>query len=93
MDTTYVSTLLVVFLVLASLAVSISYLYVDEDDLRSMAEVSSRTGTNAIKKRMLEQISTDPRRLGSVVNDTIQTAARSAATDHAMGKCARAKMR
>jgi len=86
MDTTYVSTLLVVFLVLASLAVSIGYLYVDEDDLRSMAEVSSRTGTNAIKKRMLEQISTDPGRLESVVNDTIQTAARSAATDHATGK-------
>jgi hypothetical protein len=86
MDTTYVSTLLVVFLVLASLAVSIGYLYVDEDDLRSMAEVSSRTGTNAIKKRMLEQISTDPGRLASVVNDTTQIAARGVATDHATGK-------
>jgi hypothetical protein len=86
MDTTYVSTLLVVFLVLASLAVSIGYLYVDEDDLRTMAEVSSRTGANAIKKRMLEQISTDPGRLESVLNDTVQTAARSAATDHAMGR-------
>nr|AOR51056.1 hypothetical protein [uncultured bacterium pAG2] len=86
MDTTYVSTLLVVFLVLASLAVSIGYLYVDEDDLRSMAEVSSRTGANTIKKRMLEQVSADPGRLESVLNDTVQTAARNVATDHAMGK-------
>jgi len=37
MDSTYVSTMLVVFLVLASLAVSIGYLYVDEDDLRNTA--------------------------------------------------------
>lgn len=86
MDTTYVSTLLVIFLVLASLAVSIGYLYVDEDDLRSMAVVSSRTGANEIKKRLLEQASSDPGSLETVVNDSVQTAARNAATDHATGK-------
>ena len=37
MDTTYVGIMLVVFLVIASLAVSIGYLYIDEDDMRNMA--------------------------------------------------------
>jgi len=86
MDTTYVSILLVVFLVIASLAVSIGYLYVDEDDMRNMAELSALAGTRDIKNRMLTQLRTDPGRLESVANDTVQTAARSTAVDHSLGK-------
>lgn len=86
MDTTYVSTMLVVFLVLAALAVSIGYLYVDEDDLLNMAELSAMAGAQGVKKRLLEQMRTEPGNLGSVVSDTVQSAARSAAVNHALGK-------
>jgi len=86
MDTNYVSIWLVVFLVVASLAVSIGYLYVDEEDMRSMAEQSALAGTQEIKKRMLAQLRTDPGKLESVANDTVQTAARSTAVVHALGK-------
>ena len=86
MDTTYASIMLVVFLVLASLAVSIGYLYVDEDDMRNMAELSAMAGARDIKNRMLAQLRTDPAKLESVANDTVQTAARSTAVDHALGK-------
>jgi len=86
MDTTYITTMLVVFLVLASLAVSIGYLYVDEDDLRNMAELSALTGTQDIKKRVLAQLQADPGKLESVTADTVQSAARNTAVDHAFGK-------
>jgi hypothetical protein len=86
MDTTYASIMLVVFLVLASLAVSIGYLYVDEDDMRSMAELSALAGTQGIKTRLLAQLRTDPGKLESVTNDTVQSAARSTAVDYALGK-------
>ena len=86
MDTNYVSIMLVVFLVLASLAVSIGYLYVDEEDMRTMAELSAMAGTRDIKKRMLAQIRTDPANLDTVTSDTVQSAARSIAVDHALGK-------
>jgi hypothetical protein len=86
MDTTYVTTMLVVFLVLASLAVSIGYLYVDEEDLRNMAELSALAGTQDIKRRMLAQIQTDPGKLKSVTDDTVQSSPRNKAVDHAFGK-------
>jgi len=86
MDTTYASIMLVVFLVLASLAVSIGYLYVDEEDMRNMAELSALAGAQNIKNRTLAQLRTDPGKLESVTGDTVQTAARSTAVDHALGK-------
>ena len=86
MDTTYVSIMLVVFLVIASLTVSIGYLYVDEDDMRNMAELSALAGAQDIKKRMLGQLRADPGKLESVTDDTVQSAARNTAVDHAFGK-------
>jgi hypothetical protein len=86
MDTTYASIMLVVFLVLASLAVSIGYLYVDEEDMRNMAELSAMAGAQDIKKRMLAELRTDPGKLENVANDTVQSVARSTAVDHAFGK-------
>jgi hypothetical protein len=86
MDTTYASIMLVVFLVLASLAVSIGYLYVDEEDMRNMAELSAMAGVQDIKKRMLAELRTDPGKLESVAEDTVQSVARSTAVEHAFGK-------
>lgn len=86
MDTSYVNIMLVAFLVVALLAVSIGYLYVDEEDMHSIAELSALAGTRDIKKRLLAQLRTDPGKLDSVVNDTVQTAARSTAVDQAFGK-------
>lgn len=86
MDTTYVNIMLVVFLVIASLAVSIGYLYVDEEDMRSMAEMAALAGAKDIKNRTLAQLRTGPGKLESVANDTVQSAARSTAVDHALGK-------
>ena len=41
MDTTYVGIMLVVFLVIAGLAINIGYMYVSEDDLQNAAEVAA----------------------------------------------------
>jgi len=78
--------MLVVFLVLASLAISIGYLYVDEEDMRNMAELSALAGSQGIKNRMLAQLRTDPGKLESVTSDTVQAAARGTAVDQALGK-------
>ena len=86
MDTTYVNTMLAVFLVLAFLAISIGYLYVDEDDLRNMAELSALAGAQDIKNRMLTQLRTDPGRLESVTGDAVQSAARNTAVEKSFGK-------
>lgn len=86
MDTSYVGIMLVVFLVLASLAVSVGYLYVDEEDMHAMAEVAALAGTQEIKKRMLEQLRVSPGTLKSVTDDTVQSAARTTAADSALGK-------
>lgn len=86
MDTTFVGIMLVVFLVVASLAVSIGYLYIDEEDMLNMAELSALAGAQEIKKRTLAQLRTDPGRLENVVSDTVQTAARNTAVDQALGK-------
>src|SRR5689334_17446957 len=78
--------MLVVFLVIASLAVSIGYLYVDEEDMRSMAELSALAGARDIKNRTLAQLRTDPGKFEEVADDTVQSAARSTAIDQALGK-------
>lgn len=86
MDTTYVSIMLVVFLVLASLAISIGYLYVDEEDMLSMAQQAALAGTRDVRKRMLAQLQTDPGKLAQVTDDTVQSVARNTAVEHALGK-------
>ena len=52
MDTTYVGIMLVVFLVIAALAIDIGYLYVSEDDLQNAAETSALAGAQAMKQRI-----------------------------------------
>lgn len=86
MDTTYVNTMIVVFLVVAALALSIGYLYVDEDDMRNVAEVAALAGTRQIRKDLLSQLQTAPGKLGSVAGDTVQAAARRVAAEEALGK-------
>lgn len=85
MDNHYVGIMLVVFLVVAALAINIDYLYVNEDDLQSMAEMSALAGAREIKSRIMEQIRADSGRLGNVTGDVVQPAARDAAVNHAMG--------
>jgi putative Tad-like protein involved in Flp pilus assembly len=86
MDTTYVNTMIVAFLVVVALAVSIGYLYVDEEGMRDVAEMSAMAGTQSIKKRLLAQIQTDPGKLASVTGDTVQAAARATSVEQALGK-------
>ncbi len=86
MDNHYVGIMLVVFLVVAALAINIDYMYVNEDDLHSAAEMSALAGAREIKSRIMEQIRTDATRLGNITGDTVQTAARGVAVTHAMGK-------
>ncbi|WP_243689489.1 Tad domain-containing protein [Geotalea toluenoxydans] len=52
MDTTYVGIMLVVFLVIAGLAINIGYMYVSEDDLHNAAESSALAGAQAIGQQM-----------------------------------------
>ncbi|SNB46554.1 pilus assembly protein TadG-related protein [Geobacter sp. DSM 9736] len=86
MDTTYINTLLVVFLVVAALAIDVGYLYVSEEDLHNAAETAALTGTQVIKQRIQEQIHADPSKIRNVTNDTVQTSARTAAIDTVSGK-------
>jgi len=85
MDTTYVGILLVVFLVLAALAVDIGYLYVSEDDLQNAAEVSALAGAQAIGQRIQTEARAGSRKLDDIANDQVQSSARSAALDTVSG--------
>lgn len=86
MDTTYVNTMLVVFLVIAALAIDVGYLYVSEEDLRNATETSALSGAEVIKQRIQVQLNTDPKGLGAVLSDQVQSSARAAAIDMASGK-------
>ena len=86
MDTTYVNTIIVAFLVVAALVVSIGYLYVDEEDLRSVAEVAALAGAQEIRNRNLVQLQSAPDRLAAVAGDTVQAEARAVAVTQALGK-------
>jgi len=86
MDTTYVTIMLIVFLVLTGLAVDIGYMYVSEEDLQSAAESAALAGTQAIKQRVLFQVQNDPKKIGEVFGDPLQAAARSAAVEVVSGK-------
>ncbi len=86
MDTTYVGIMLVVFLVIAALAVDIGYLYVGEEDLQNAAETSALAGAQALKQRIHAQMKSDPNRLKDVFDDQVQASARSAAIDAVSGQ-------
>ena len=86
MDTTYVTIMLVVFLVLTGLAIDIGYMYVSEEDLQSSAETAALAGVQTIKQRFLIQAQNDAKQIRSVSGDTLQAAARTAAVEAVSGK-------
>jgi len=86
MDTTYVTIMLIVFLVLTGLAVDVGYLYVSEEDLQGAAESAALAGTGAIKQRILFQVQNDPKKISEVFSDPVQSAARVAAVEAVSGK-------
>jgi Flp pilus assembly protein TadG len=86
MDSTYVTIMLIVFLVLTGLAIDIGYLYVSEEDLQSAAETAALTGTQVIKNRILFQVQNDPKKIGEAVGDPVQAPARTAAVESVSGK-------
>ena len=86
MDTTYVTIMLVVFLVLAGLAIDIGYMYVSEEDLHHSAEIAALAGTQSIKDRILFQAQNGPQKLVAATADTVQTVARNTAVDTVTGQ-------
>jgi len=85
MDTTYVNIMLVVFLVLAALAIDVGYMYVSDEDLKNASETAALAGAKVIKQRIQTQAATDPGKLLAVINDPVQSSARTVAIDTAMG--------
>lgn len=92
MDTTYVTIMLVVFLVFAGLAIDVGYMYIGEEDLLNKAETAALEGAQTIKQRVLTQIQSDPEKLQGVVNDQMQLSARNAVIDVVTGKHAAASL-
>lgn len=86
MDTSYVTIMLVVFLVLTGLAIDIGYMYVSDEDLQHTAEMAALTGAESLKQRLLFQAQQSPEKLAQVSADPVQSAARSTAVDTATGK-------
>ena len=86
MDTTYVTIMLVVFLVLTGLAIDIGYMYVSEEDLQSAAETAALAGVQSIKQKVLFQVQKDPGKISEASGDLVQSAARRAALDTVDGK-------
>jgi Flp pilus assembly protein TadG len=90
MDTTYITIMLVVFLVLTGLAIDIGYMYVSEEDLQSAAQSAALAGAQSIKQRTLFQIKNDPAKIEEAASDTVQEAARNAALENLSAKSATA---
>lgn len=86
MDTSYVTIMLVVFLVLTGLAIDVGYMYVSDEDLQHSAELAALAGTETMKKRVLTLAQTDPGKLGGLSGDLVQSEARVSATDSVTGK-------
>lgn len=86
MDTSYVTIMLVVFLVLTGLAIDIGYMYVSDEDLEHSAQLAALAGAESIKHRVLFQAQTDPRKIVQASRDTVQPQARSIAVDTVTGK-------
>lgn len=85
MDTTYVNIMLVVFLVMAALAIDVGYMYVSDEDLQHAAELSSLAGARGIKQAAHAQLQVNPREMDNVMRDTTQASARVAAMESATG--------
>src|SRR6185369_708602 len=86
MDTTYVTIMLVVFLVLTGLAIDIGYMYVSEEELLGAAETAALSGAQSIKQRLLSQAQSEPRKIVEVANDPVQSSARAVALESVSGK-------
>ncbi len=86
MDTTFVTILLVVFLVIAGLAIDVGYMYIGEEELQHSAETSAVAGAQVLKQRILAQIQKNPGKLVDVIHDPVQASARAAAMEMASGK-------
>ena len=86
MDTSYVTIMLIIFLVVTGLAIDIGYMYVSEEDLQSAAESAALAGTQAIKQRILFQVQNDPKKISEAFGDPVQAAARSRAVEVVSGK-------
>lgn len=85
MDTTYVNIMLVVFLVLAALAIDVGYMYVSDEDLQHTAELSALAGAQAIKQGIHVRIQGGAGEVAAAVSDTVQASARVAAVETAIG--------
>ena len=85
MDTSYVTIMLVVFLVLTGLAIDIGYMYVSDEDLEHSAQLAALAGAESIKHRVLFQAQTAPRRIAEASNDPVQPEARGAAVASVTG--------
>ncbi|HBA89319.1 MAG TPA: hypothetical protein DCZ75_15430 [Geobacter sp.] len=85
MDTTYVTIMLVVFIVLTGLAIDVGYMYVSDEDLQHAAETSALAGAQAIKQRVLFQAQSDPGKIAEVLVDPVQKQPREAAIEVASG--------
>jgi hypothetical protein len=85
MDTTYVNIMLVVFLVMAALAIDVGYMYVSDEDLQHTAGLSAMAGAQAIKQGLHARIQADPKELKPAAEDTVQAPARVAAVETAIG--------
>jgi hypothetical protein len=90
MDTTYITIMLVVFVVVTGLAIDIGYMYVSEEDLQSAAQTAALAGAQSMKERILFQIKTDPKKIEEAANDIVQESARNAAMENVSAKSAAA---
>lgn len=86
MDTSYVTIMLVVFLVLTGLAIDVGYMYVSDEDLQHSAELAALAGAESIKNRVLLQAKTSTGKVAEVSGDVVQPAARAAAIESVTGK-------
>jgi hypothetical protein len=86
MDTTFITILLVLFLVIAGLAIDVGYLYVDEEALQHTAESAALAGAQSLKQRLLTHVQKDPAQLEMAAADPVQSAVRAAARETASGR-------
>lgn len=85
MDTTYVNIMLVVFLVMAALAIDVGYMYVSDEDLQHAAELSALAGAQGIKQSTHALLQSDSHDKSNISEDTVQASARVAAIESATG--------
>jgi len=86
MDTTFITILLVLFLVIAGLAIDVGYIYIDEEELQHVAETAALAGVQSLQQRIVTHLQKNPAKLAEVVNDPVQETVRTAARESASGK-------